>query len=504
MRIGILDILGVPARRPAEVGYAVMLTKQFASITPQAVAVWCRRQGHETFYATYYGVGNIHRQLPDDLDVLFVSCYTQVSHLAYAVAKIFRRGGTRTVIGGPHAKAFPVDCQRFFDVVVNECDPELVTDIVEGRVDPGTRISARQPFEDVPTVEERMPEIRASALYWGRRALPLTAVPMLASLGCPYRCDFCIDWNSTYRVLPTERLAADLTFLRRKLPGTLMVFHDANFAVRFDEIFDILEAQPPSGRQPYIVESSLTVLRGDRLRRLRDTNCAMLAPGVESWTNYSNKAAVGRAAGAEKVDKVAEHFTRLAEHVPYLQANFMFGLDTDAGDEPVELTKRFMDRTPFAWPTINIPVPFGGTPLHDELATQGRILTSMPFSFYYAPYLVTTLKNYDPLTYYEKLIQLYAHAAAPEMLRRRMRTTTRRSVRWIHRARAAAFRGDIESFREILAMLRTDAQFRAFHEGRDTTLPEYYHRLGDRMLGRYASLLSREERTPELAPAPAS
>jgi hypothetical protein len=156
----------------------------------------------------------------------------------------------------------------------------------------------------------------------------------------------------------------------------------------------VLEAQPPAGRQPYIVESSLTVLRGDRLRRLRDTNCAMLAPGVESWTDYSNKAAVGRASGVEKVDKVAEHFTRLAEHVPYLQANFMFGLDTDAGDEPVELTKRFMDRTPFAWPTINIPVPFGGTPLHDELAAQGRILTSMPFSFYYAPYLVTTLKAF--------------------------------------------------------------------------------------------------------------
>jgi radical SAM superfamily enzyme YgiQ (UPF0313 family) len=338
-------------------------------------------------------------------------------------------------------------------------------------------------------------------MYWRGTALPLTAVPMLASLGCPYRCDFCIDWNSTYRVLPTERLAADLEFLRTKLPGTLMVFHDANFAVRFDEIFDVLEAQPTAGRQPYIVESSLTVLRGDRLRRLRDTNCAMLAPGVESWTDYSNKAAVGRAAGVEKVDKVAEHFTRLAEHVPYLQANFMFGLDTDAGDEPVELTKRFMDRTPFAWPTINIPVPFGGTPLHDELAAQGRILTSMPFSFYYAPYLVTTLKNYHPLTYYEKLIQLYVHAAAPEMLRRRMRTTTRRSVRWIHRARAAAFRADIGSFREILSMLRTDSQFLAFHEGRDNALPEYYRRLGDRMLGRYASLLSEADRTPDLTPA---
>jgi hypothetical protein len=71
----------------------------------------------------------------------------------------------------------------------------------------------------------------------------------------------------------------------------------------------------------------------------------------------------------------------------------------------VELTKRFLGRTPFAWPTINIPVPFGGTPLHDELAAHGRILTAMPFSFYYAPYLVTMLKPYDPISYYQKLAE---------------------------------------------------------------------------------------------------
>ncbi len=169
--------------------------------------------------------------------------------------------------------------------------------------------------------------------------------------------------------------------------------------MRFDQVFTTLEAQPLDRRPPYIIESSLTVLRGDRPRRLKETNCVMVAPGVESWTDYWNKAGLGRAGGEDKVDRIAEHFGQLAENVPYLQANFMFGLDTDRGDAPVELTKRFMDRTPSVWPTINIPVPFGGTPLHDELTAAGRILTTMPFSFYYAPYLVTTLKHYDPVTY---------------------------------------------------------------------------------------------------------
>lgn len=503
MKVGILDILAPPARRPAEVGYQLLISKQYASITPQAISVWCRRLGHETHYATYYGLGDPHRKLPTDLDVVFISCYTQVSHFAYALAKLYRRAGVRTVIGGPHAKAFPVDCLRFFDLVVGECDAELVADILAGQFDPGTIISADRSFEEVPTVEERMPEIRRSAFFWGRTRLRLSAVPMLASMGCPYRCNFCIDWSSTYRPLPVERLAADLRYISRHTPGMLIVFHDPNFAVKFDQVFDTLEAQPPDERPPYIIESSLTVLRGARMHRLKETNCAMVAPGVESWTDYSNKAGVGRQSGEVKVDRVAAHFAELAENVPYLQANFIFGLDTDQGDEPVELTKRFMDRTPFAWPTINIPVPFGGTPLHDEMAAGGRILTSMPFNFYYAPYLVTTLKNYDPVTYYEKLADLYAHAASPEMLRRRLAASSHRAIGFVQRARTSGFRSDIASFHRILDMLRSDSRFLAFHEGRTSALPQFYQHTGDRMLGRYAELLTAADRTPDLTPAPA-
>ena len=43
---------------------------------------------------------------------------------------------------------------------------------------------------------------------------------------------------------------------------------------------------------------------------------------------------------------------------------------------------------------------------------DSRILRAMPFGFYYTPYLVTTLKHYDPVDYYEQLIGLLEHASA--------------------------------------------------------------------------------------------
>jgi hypothetical protein len=59
----------------------------------------------------------------------------------------------------------------------------------------------------------------------------------------------------------------------------------------------------------------------------------------------------------------------------------------------------------------------------------------------------------------------------------------------------------IRKCQQILEMLGTDAQFRAFHEGRSAVLPDFYHHEYERLLGPYASLLSRAERTPEFAPA---
>jgi len=467
-------------------------------VTPQAISAWSRRLGHTTFYATYHGVGDPRRLLPPDLDLVFIACYTQASPLAYALALLYRRAGARTVIGGCHAKAFPADCLRYFDLVVGDCDEQLVADILARQFDPGSMISSAAPFSDVPTVQERLPEIRAASHFRGRWPAPISIVPTVASLGCPYRCNFCMDWDSPYRMLPMDRVAEDLRFVSRHLPGAIVAFFDPNFGLKFDQVIDVLEELPPATRPPYMIESSLTVLRGERIARLHRTNCVLVAPGIESWTAYSNKAGVGRSTGTEKVDLIAEHVRELAASVPYVQTNFIFGLDGDSGEEPIRLTKRFMDRTPFAWPAINIPVPFGGTPLFEELLITGRILETMPFAFWYAPYLVMRPKNYDPATYYERLLELVEHAAAPEMLRRRIASSGRRRISIIHRARTAGIRADARAHHRLLGLLRENRQFAAFHDGRSTTLPEYYHWRFEQLVKPYAELFPRRDRTPTL------
>jgi len=496
MRVGILDLLvDAPVRSPLGRLYSKYFRKQFMGVMPQTLAVWCRQLGHEVFYTTYYGADDPKSILPDDLDVVFMATYTQACTLAYALAKLYRKDGVVTVIGGPHARAFPQDCLRFFDLVVKDCDKALIDDILRRRIDPGQTISSGRPLTQFPTIEERMPEIKQAAFVDGRQIL-MSIVPMLSSIGCPYRCDFCVDWNTDFVALPEAQLEVDMRYLADNYPKLLVAFHDPNFAVRFDPTMDVL-ARIPEGRRPgYIMESSLAILKPKRLQRLRETNCVYVAPGIESWVDYSAKAGVGSKSGEAKLDQVVEHFRQLGDYVPGMQANFLFGGDEDVGARPAELTKTFIERTPRVWPTINIPTPFGATPLRERYAREGRILETLPFAFYYNPYLAIRLMHYDPVTYYDHLIDIHKALASARMLRRRLTTRSRPAIRFIHSLRTFAAHTELNALRRIRKMLVTDRQFRAFHEGETTELPPFYRQeLRDR-LGRYVELLSLDEITP--------
>ena len=404
------------------------------------------------------------------------------------------------MIGGPHAKSYPADCLRYFDLAVKECDRQLVADILSDQFDRPSFITSGRPLTEIPSVEERMPEIAASVFHRGRPTRA-TMVGLLSSVGCPYTCDFCTDWDSTYTTISGDRLEADLRYLADHFPHVVLGYHDPNFGVRFDETMSIIERLPAERRNPYVMESALAVLKPARLERLRNTHCVFTAPGVESWGDYSDKAGVGAKQGRDKLEQVVDHFGLLSEYVPGLQANFLFGLDCDRGPEPVELTKEFIRRSAKVWPAINIPTPLGGTPLFDQLHREGRILKTMPLALYFTMrYPVTIPKHYDPIEFFDHLIDIYATIGSARMLAKRLTAGTTPYARFLNAVRTLSDRSDLRECRAVRHRLATDRQFLAFHEGRSTTLPEFYQQSFETRMGAYAQLIPRAERTPMLDP----
>jgi len=247
------------------------------------------------------------------------------------------------------------------------------------------------------------------------------------------------------------------------------------------------------------METSLATLQKSRLERLKKQGDFYILPGIESWAAYSNKVGAGPSANPrKKLEKVIEQLNMTRPFVKGIQANFIFGLDVDAGDEPIELTREFARRAPFVMPNFNIPVPFGNTPLFDKYFSENRILTSMPFSFYYMPYLVFILKNYSAPDFYKKLMDITAYVSSPSMLLKRLKSAPSPIPTAYNTVKTLSNRRMIRNLHEILCLLETDTQFRDFHERQTDVLPEYYHRQYEYLLGPYASLMSREDRKPVL------
>ncbi len=482
LRIGVIDIV---SRGPTRAWFARVMNANLASIMPQILGVWCRQEGHDVAFVCYTGFEDLLKELPDNVDLVFMSAFTEAAQTAYALSALFRSRGAITALGGPHARCYPQDALRYFDYVFGFTDRTTVHDVLAdcSRHRPlGRHVSARQQPASLPGVRDRWefiePVIRKSPL--------LKMVPMIGSLGCPYTCSFCIDSEVPYQALEFDVLKEDLRFLVKKMKRPIVGWHDPNFGVRFDDYLDAIEEAVPPGSVNSIAESSLSLLSEPHLKRLARNGFQAILPGVESWYGLGNKSKTGARQGMEKVRQVADHVNMILRYIPYIQTNFVLGLDTDEGPEPFELTKRFLDLAPGAFPGYSLLSAFGqAAPLNLEYQRAGRVL-HFPFYFLNNNQAMNVRpKNYSWTEFYDRIIDLTRYSFSWRTIGKRFLGTRGFPSRWMNVVRAVSSEGfgRIKYYREIRRRLDEDPQFRPYFEQRSAELPRFYIDLVKKDLG---------------------
>jgi hypothetical protein len=466
------------------------MNPNLASIMPQVVAVWCEQEGHDVTFVCYTGLENLLDELPVDLDLLFIGAFTQAAQLAYAVSAMFRARGVVTVLGGPHARCYPEDARQYFDYVLGFTDRAVISEVLEEAA-PGLPLgrhvyASRQPVE-LPSLRDRWKYVEGTL----GRAPAIKIVPMLGSLGCPYTCSFCIDSTVDYQPLGFEQLRQDLTFLLDKVKRPIVGWHDPNFGVRFDEYMDTIESAVPPGRMRHIAESSLSLLSEKHLQRLRKNGFQAILPGIESWYDLGNKSKTRRT-GMDKVQQVAEHVNLILRYIPYIQTNFVLGLDGDMGPEPFELTKRFLDLAPGAFPGYSLLSAFGrAAPINLEYQRAGRVLP-FPFHFLNNNHAMNVKpKHYGWPEFYDRLVDLSRYSFSPRAILRRMLATDKMIPKWMNVVRAVSTEGwgRIRYHAHLRTRLDSDRPLRAFFEGETDVLPEFYAERVRRDLGQFYAYL---------------
>jgi hypothetical protein len=473
LRVGIIDLV---TKGPTRALYARVMHANLASIMPQVIGVWCEEDGHDVEFLCYTGFENLVEELPRDMDLVFVGAFTQAAQLAYAISNLCRQRGAVTALGGPHARCYPDDARRYFDYVFGFTDRTALRDVLRecARHRPiGVHVSAARQPDTLPGVRERWKFVEMTL----QKAPTIKIVPMLSSLGCPYTCSFCIDSTVDYAPLGWEQTTEDLRFLLTKFKRPRVAWHDPNFGVRFDECMDAIEAAVPPGRVDHIAESSLSLLSERHVQRLQRNGFKAILPGIESWYDLGNKSKTGRQRGIDKVRAVADHVNMIMRHIPYVQANFVLGLDADEGEEPFELTKRFVDLSPGAFPGYSLLSAFGqAAPLNLEYQRAGRVLP-FPFHFLNNNHAMNVRpKNYDWRAFYDHVIDLTRYTFSWRSIARRF-TAVRESIpRWMNVVRAVSSEGfgRIRYHSVIRKLLDTDLAVRRFFEGETASIPQFY------------------------------
>jgi hypothetical protein len=491
LKVGVIDLV---SKGPAHTIWARIMHANLASIMPQVVATWCEQEDHEVKMICYTGYEDLSKELPTDVDVVFICSFTQAAMLAYSLSNYFRKKGAVTVLGGPHARCYPDDATKYFDYVLGFTHKSTVMEVLDNCTPQGAagrQLSAKQQPAILPGVEERWKFIEPTL----KKAPFLKIVPMIGSLGCPYTCPFCIDSTVPYQMMNFETIRNDLKFLLTKFERPLIVWHDPNFGIRFEENMNAIASVAPAKSFRFIAESSLSILTEPHLKVLQQNGFEAMLPGIESWYELGNKSKTSHISGEEKLNRISEHVNMMFKYIPYVQTNFVLGLDSDAGSEPFELTKRFVDKVPAAFPGYSLLSAFGeAAPLNLQYQTENRVL-GFPFHFL-NNHLAMNIKpkNYEWIDFYDKVIDLTSYTFSAKAMYKRFAATKDFTNKWMNFMRAISSEGHgrIRLYKQIRKNLMKDRNFRNYFEGETQQLPAFYTNIIKKQLGIWWEWLPKE------------
>jgi len=475
-RIGILELVGVPAVTNWGHRWNKAFATRYASVMPQAVACWLEDAGYEVDYRIYCGVGPLEQFLPNDCDTVFIACTGRTSGLARKASNLLRgRPGRRPlwnlkiVACGPHAASSPMKSIAYWaDVIVKSCDREAVLEIVAGGGD----------YEfflwDVPFDIDELPSLERRAKFvhktFGTRFRSWQLVPMLASVGCPNACDFCTEHDRKYSPLSMERVKEDLQYAEKQFRGRMVAWHDPNWGIRAGRYLDAITP----GKNSHVVEMELRHATEEKmLLRLREKRIKFVACGIESFRNYGNKLGIS-ATGMDRAWHVVEELRTLQQSVPYVQANFLVGADGESRAD-WDLLCWSIKQTPGVWWNITPVYAFPGTPMHQRLLKEERSPSILPPCFACTPLLMRRLKDAEgnfvlPSLFYRRLRSVYSLQVSESNKADTMMRKIYLRVRRTHAMDSIALLDDFLAHSDVLDAFYEDDGRRA--------LPEVYARLG--------------------------
>jgi len=305
----------------------------------------------------------------EDFDLVALSGFTMQIPRAYQIADHFRKKDSTVIIGGQHASSLPQEAKTHCDAVIagegEDVFPRALKDWLQGQLKPFYYSQKNIPGELIPSPRfELLTEI---ARY--------NKVPVQATRGCPYNCEFCsikAVYGSRYRMRPVANVIRDLEKAKALFPHPHISFADENMLVDTAYAKELVTAMIPLGLT-WEAYADITVARNpELLDLLRVSGCLELEIGLETVNPESLKAVSPFKAG--QIEKYPEMIKTIQDHGVGVMGLFVVGFDQD-GPDTFERLWDFMETNRIFEADLAVLNPLPGSPLYTRLKEEGRILS---------------------------------------------------------------------------------------------------------------------------------
>jgi radical SAM superfamily enzyme YgiQ (UPF0313 family) len=300
--------------------------------------------------------------LPLDIrpDLVGISTHTNTIQRCYEIADHFRAMGVPVVLGGPHA-SFAVEegLEHADSVVVGEAEgtwPQLLDDFENGCLQPRYESAQQTAYRSAPVPRWDLIDTRK-----------VLAIPVQATRGCPYGCEFCVATKMFGRKM-RYREPDDVVREVKASPLKTILFVDDNLTINKAHARELVSKLKGLGIS-WTCQSSLDIATEEQLlHEMAEAGCEHMIVGFESLN-------------PESLLSIRKYHNRVAEYKEAIDrihaagiivlASFVVGFDCDTLEE-FRRIERFAQEASLPYVLLNLLVPTPGTDLRIRLEQEGR------------------------------------------------------------------------------------------------------------------------------------
>lgn len=306
------------------------------------------------------------QEVPENLeaDLVGLTVITGTAKRSYEIARRLRDQGIAVVLGGPHVTLIPEEAMLHADAIcvgyAEESWPQLLRDFANGEMKKSYHQSPTMSLDNMPFAKRELFDKRHF----------LTQAVFEATRSCAHDCEFCVApaaWGRKQLQKPIDWVVEDI----RRFGQKKIIFIDLNLVSDIKYAKALFTSLIPLNLNWFGLSTVIIAHDQELMELMARSGCKGLLLGLETISEESLKDANKRFNTSVSYKKLIADLHHLGISI---QGCFVFGLDHDTPDV-FDATVEFAIEAGIDLPRFAVLTPFPGTPLHNRLATENRIIT---------------------------------------------------------------------------------------------------------------------------------